>query len=72
MPPRLEFRAAAEAELLDPIVALFHKRERIVEAQRTERRIPDQADADRGADRAIVSAPGVSVSPVTFQVVGPW
>src|SRR6266849_703462 len=49
---RLEFRAAAEAELLDPIVTLLGKRERIVEAQRTERRVPDQADADRGADGA--------------------
>src|ERR1700712_2890077 len=49
---RLEFRAAAEAELLNSIVTLLHQRERVVEAQRTEWRVPDQTDADRGADRA--------------------
>ena len=38
--------------MLDSIVTLLHQRERIVEAQRTERRVPDQAEADRGADRA--------------------
>src|SRR4051812_27809778 len=48
---RLEFGAAAEAERLDLIVTLLRERERIVKAQRTERRIPDQANADRGADR---------------------
>src|SRR6187455_565154 len=48
---RLKFRAAAEAERLDLIVTLLRERERIVKAQRTERRIPDQAHANRGADR---------------------
>ena len=67
---RLEFRPAAKAELLNPIVTLLHERERIIEAQRTERRVPDQADADRGPDRGRVS-PACSVSPVTFQMVGP-
>src|ERR1700676_4459868 len=47
----LERGAAAELELLHAVKLTFGKRDGIVEAQRTERRGPDQADADRAADR---------------------
>src|SRR5712671_5356265 len=40
---------AAKLELLHPVERTLGKRYRIVEAQRTERRRPDQADTDRGA-----------------------
>src|SRR4029077_4652139 len=42
-----EFRAAAETELLDAVVRLLRERECIVEPQRSERRFPNEADADR-------------------------
>src|SRR5690348_2748532 len=46
-----ELGASAEAEPLRPVVALLGDRHREVEAQRAQGRIPDQADADRRADR---------------------
>src|SRR5258708_15420905 len=42
----LELRSAAKPELLNPVEILLQERDRIVEAQRSERRIPDQTDAD--------------------------
>src|SRR5262249_7256882 len=45
-----EFRAAAEAELLNLVVRLLRERERVVEPQRPERRFPNHADADRAAN----------------------
>src|SRR5260221_107000 len=42
----LELGSAAKPELLNPVEILLQERDRIVEAQRSERRIPDQADAD--------------------------
>src|ERR1043166_2701906 len=47
---QLKLRPAAEPELLDDVVTLFGKRDRVVEPQRTERRVPDQAGADRGTE----------------------
>src|ERR1700686_5069285 len=47
----LERCAAAELELLHAVELTLGERDGIVEAQRTERRGPDQADADRAADR---------------------
>src|SRR5262249_13952489 len=47
---RLELGAPAEAELLHDVVALFGERDRVVEPQRAERRIPDESGADRGAE----------------------
>src|ERR1700676_918344 len=46
----LERCSAAKLELLHPVVGALGQRNRIVEAQRTERRCPDQADTHRGAD----------------------
>src|SRR5258708_27314636 len=46
----LERCPAAKFELLHPVELTLGKRHRIVEAQRTERRGPDQADADRRAN----------------------
>ena len=43
----LEPGAAAEAQLLDAVVRVRGDRKRIVDADRTERRIPDDAGADR-------------------------
>src|SRR5262252_4116889 len=48
--PRSEFRAAAEAELLDPVVGLLRERECIIEAQRPERGFPNQTHTDRTAN----------------------
>src|SRR6185295_959593 len=51
----LERRAAAKLELLHAVELTLGDRNRIIEAQRTERRGPDQADTDRGTnDIAIV------------------
>src|ERR1700754_233965 len=41
---------AAELELLNDVVLTLRKRDRVIEAKRTERRRPDQTDTDRGAD----------------------
>ena len=46
----LKRRAAAKLELLDAVELALGERNRVVEAQRTERRGPDQADTDRGTD----------------------
>ena len=46
--------SAAKLELLHAVELPFGDRDRIVEAQRTERRSPDQADTDRGADHIAV------------------
>src|SRR5262249_20372366 len=43
----LEFRPATEAELLHPVVRLLGQGDRIVEPERSERRVPNQSDADR-------------------------
>src|SRR5262245_21938201 len=51
MPTRSEPGSAAEPELLHPIVVLLHERESVVEPQRSERRIPDQAHTNGGPDR---------------------
>src|SRR5437764_14048305 len=45
-----EFRTAAEAELLDPVVGFLRERECIIEAQRPERGFPNQAHTDRAAN----------------------
>src|SRR5205823_13247317 len=45
----LERCAAAKLELLHAVKLTLRKRNRIVEAQRTERRSPDDADTHRGA-----------------------
>src|SRR6185369_17841423 len=51
----LERRTAAKLELLHAVKLTLGDRNRIVKAQRTERRSPDQADTDRGTnDIAIV------------------
>src|SRR5256714_7505838 len=47
---RLERCAATKLELLDPIKRTFRYRNRIVKAQRSERRCPDQANTHRTAD----------------------
>src|SRR5262249_6450268 len=47
---RSEFRTAAEAELLDPVVGLLRERECIIEAQRPERGFPNQTHTDRTAN----------------------
>src|ERR1700689_3618867 len=47
---RLEAGAAAKLELLYDVVLTLGDRDRVVEAERTERRLPDQADTDRGAN----------------------
>src|ERR1700677_4046279 len=46
---RLEAGAAAKLELLYDVVLTLGDRDRVVEAERAERRLPDQADTDRGA-----------------------
>jgi hypothetical protein len=45
-----ERSSAAEFELLHDVVLTLGDRDRIIEAQRSERRRPNQADADRRAD----------------------
>ena len=50
----LERCAAAKLELLHAVKLALRKRNRIVEAQRTERRSPDDADTHRGADHVAV------------------
>src|SRR5262249_61350321 len=45
-----EFRPAAEAELLHPVVGFLGERERIIEPQRSERRFPNHSHPDRAAD----------------------
>src|SRR5215212_7134397 len=50
----LERCAAAKLELLHAVKLTLRKRNRIVEAQRTERRSPDDADTHRGADHVAV------------------
>src|SRR5580704_18487908 len=52
--PRSELRAAAEGEELGAVVPLLEERISEVKAQRTERRIPDDAGADRGAHGGVV------------------
>src|SRR6266478_905508 len=47
---RSEFRTAAEAELLDPVVGFLREREGIIEAQRPERGFPNQTHTDRAAN----------------------
>src|ERR1019366_7720990 len=46
----LERCSAAKLELLHPVKRTLGQRDRIIEAQRTERRGPDQADAYGRAD----------------------
>ncbi len=53
-PVALERCSAAKPELLHAVELTLGDRNRIVEAQRTERRGPDQADTDRGADHIAV------------------
>src|SRR5262249_49363050 len=48
--PRSEPGPAAEAENLGPVAAFFGDRIRNVEAKRSERRVPHQADAGRRTD----------------------
>src|SRR6476619_2039184 len=50
----LERRAATKLELLHAVELALGDRNRIVEAQRTERRGPDQADTDRGTNQIAV------------------
>src|ERR1700744_598741 len=45
----LERSSAAELELLHDVILTLGDRDRVVEAQRSERRGPDQADTDRAA-----------------------
>src|SRR5579863_2226886 len=45
---RLEAGAAAKLELLYDVVLTLGDRDRVVEAERPEWRLPDQADTDRG------------------------
>src|SRR6266511_3862486 len=45
----LELRPAAEAELLDDVVFFFGQGDGVIEAERSERRVPDQTHADRRA-----------------------
>src|ERR1700733_13280141 len=45
---RLEAGAAAKLELLYDVVLTLGDRDRVVEAERTERRLPDQDHPDRG------------------------
>src|SRR6266536_4302902 len=47
--PALEFRPAAEAERLGAVVAFLGQGEGVIDPERAERRIPDQAYADGGA-----------------------
>ena len=46
----LERGAAAEPELLDAVVLALAERHGVVEAQRTEWRLPDQTDTNRRTD----------------------
>src|SRR5476649_2839994 len=46
----LERCSAAKLEFLNAVILTLGERNRVVEAQRTERRRPDQADTDRGPD----------------------
>src|SRR5260370_24974793 len=46
---RSEFRTAAEAELLDPVVGFLREPEGITQAQRPERGFPNQTHTDRAA-----------------------
>src|SRR5207244_5878257 len=50
----LERCATAKLELLHAVKLTLRKRHRIVEAQRTERRSPDDADTHRGANHVAV------------------
>src|SRR5439155_2554438 len=50
----LERCAAAKLELLHAVKLTLRKRNRIVEAQRTERRSPDDADTHRGANHVAI------------------
>src|SRR3954464_10018356 len=50
----LERCATAKLELLHEVKLTLRKRHRIVEAQRTERRSPDDADTHRGTDHVAV------------------
>src|SRR6185437_3177940 len=52
--PRSELGAAAEAEELRTIVARLGQGVGKIETQRPERRVPDQAHADRRSDRLVV------------------
>src|ERR1700723_4289505 len=45
---------AAEHELLRDVKLARRDRDRVIEAQRSERRGPDQTDADRGADDILI------------------
>src|SRR5262249_44735944 len=47
--PRSEFRAAAERKELRAVIRLLEERICEIEAQRAERRVPDQARSGRGA-----------------------
>src|SRR5271170_6665067 len=64
---RLELRAASEVERLKLVVFALGDRIGVVDADRPERRSPDQARADRRADRALV----VDIDAVTLNV-GRW
>src|SRR5262245_34824392 len=56
-----ESRPATKAELLDTVVGILGDRERVSKAQWPERRVPDDADADRGPDnRRIIHDQGLS------------
>ncbi len=72
---RSEFRTAAEAELLDPVVGFLREREGIIEAQRPERGFPNQTH--NGTALGKFWGPKVGqilpemTSPVAGNVVGP-
>src|SRR5258708_12789070 len=62
---RSEFRTAAEAELLDPVVGVLREREGIIEAHRPERGFPNQTHTDRPAHvHCIVHPPRHPISEV--------
>src|SRR4051794_32969686 len=49
-PPTSEFGATTKPKLLNLVVRLLRQRERIIEPEWPERRIPDQTHSDRGAN----------------------
>ena len=76
-------RVRRQLELLHDVILALRDRDRVIEAQRTERRRPDQADADRSADHVglVCKTSAASarfwpltrplISPVAAQDVGP-
>src|SRR5690349_4671985 len=53
-PEYLERRSATEPELLDAVICALGDRNRVVEAERSEGRSPDEADAHGGANHVAV------------------